>query len=71
MAEISNYGQELESSISERISSHFFFALQLGIDIGFSVVTLNICISSLPILIIQWVHTSVVHIGHEGTEQYT
>lgn len=30
-----------------------------------------LCISSLPILIIQWMHTSVVHIGHEGTKQYT
>lgn len=62
---------KIESSISERISSLFFFALQLGIEISFSVVTLNICISWLPIWINQWMHTSVVHTGHEGTEQYT
>lgn len=62
---------KIESSISERISSLFFFALQLGIEISFSVVTLNICISWLPIWINQWMHMSVVHIGHEGTEQYT
>lgn len=62
---------KIESSISERISSLFFFALQLGIEKSFSVVTLNICISWLPIWINQWMHISVVHIGHEGTEQYT
>lgn len=65
MAEISNYGQEFELSIGERIFSHFFFALQLGIEISFPVVTLNICVSWLPILINQWMHTSVVHIGYE------
>lgn len=42
-----------------------YFALQLGIEISFPVVTLNICVSWLPILINQWMHTSVVHIGYE------
>lgn len=42
-----------------------FFALQLGIEISFPVVTINICVSWLPILINQWMHTSVVHIGYE------
>lgn len=42
-----------------------FFVLQLGIEISFPVVTLNICVSWLPILINQWMHTSVVHIGYE------
>lgn len=70
MAEISNCGQKLNRA-SANVFLHFFFSLQLGIEISFSVVTLNICISWLPIWINQWMHMSVVHIGHEGTEQYT
>lgn len=44
---------------------HTFFCFATRNWNKFSVVTLNICVSWLPILINQWMHTSVVHIGYE------